>query len=50
MIYCSVKQEPFINKFKEKETFYSEKERQFPDEFVLFLLFLFSNLERFSSG
>ena len=26
---------PFINEFKVKETFYSEKERQFPGDFVL---------------
>ena len=30
-----------MNKFKEKETFYSENRRQFPDEFFA---------ERFSSG
>ena len=41
---------PFINEFKNKETFYSEKGRQFPDEFVSFSLFLFSNQDRFSSG
>ena len=41
MIYYVVK--AFINEFKEKETFYFEKGRQFPDEFVSVLLFLFSN-------
>ena len=41
MIYCVAK--AFINDFKEKETFYSEKKRQFPDEFVSFVPFLFSN-------
>ena len=29
-MYC------LINEFKEKELFYSEKGRQFPDEFVFF--------------
>ena len=41
IIYYVVK--AFINEFKEKETFYFEKGRQFPDEFVSVLLFLFSN-------
>ena len=36
-MYC------LINEFKEKELFYSEKGRQFPDEFVFFFQFLFSN-------
>ena len=39
MICCVAKN--FINEFKEKETFYSEKRRQFPDEFVSFFLFSF---------
>ena len=39
-----------MNEFKENETFYSEKGRQFPDEFVSFFLFLFSNQDRFRSG
>ena len=30
-------QKPFIKRFKEKETFDSEKGRQLPDEFVSFL-------------
>ena len=38
MIYCVVK--AIYKEFKEKETFYSEKGRQFPDEFVSFFLFL----------
>ena len=34
-----------MNEFKEKETFYSEKGRQFSNECVSFLLFLLSNQE-----
>ena len=36
-------EKPFKNEFKEKKTFYSEQGKQFPDEFVSFFLFLFSN-------
>ena len=48
MIYCVVK--IILNGFKEKETFYSEKGRQFPDNSISFFLFLFSNYDIFSSG
>ena len=41
MIYCVVK--VIYKRIKEKEVFYSEKEKQFPDEFISFFLFLFSN-------
>ena len=34
-------QKPFINEFKEKKTFYSEKGRQFSDEFAFFSCFSF---------
>ena len=48
-IWYIVLEKPFINEFKEKEKFYSEKGRQFPDEFIFFSLFLFK-FHRFSSG
>ena len=35
---------------KKKEIFYSEKGRQFPDGFVSFFLFVFSNKNRFTFG